>query len=88
MKKIVYSSKAKKDIKRFQNDSKRLKELTEVLTQLACGLQLPERYKVHELLGEYKGCLECHIEGDFLLIWMDDDCLKIVRVGSHSTLFK
>ncbi|MEA4949325.1 MAG: type II toxin-antitoxin system YafQ family toxin [Petrimonas sp.] len=24
--------------------------------------------KSHKLTGQYKGCLKCHIEGDFLLI--------------------
>jgi mRNA interferase YafQ len=42
------------------------------------------------LLGEYKGCMECHIEGDFLLIWIDEetDTIELVRLGSHSELFK
>ena len=25
------------------------------------------------LIGQYQGCLECHIEGDLLLIWQQDD---------------
>lgn len=30
---------------------------------------------------------ECHVKDDFLLVWIDDDCIKVVRVGSHSELF-
>ncbi|MEG1523266.1 MAG: type II toxin-antitoxin system YafQ family toxin, partial [Bacteroidales bacterium] len=32
---------------------------------------------------------ECHIEGDFLLIWLDEknDFIDILRLGSHSELF-
>ena len=47
-------------------------------------------YRPHMLLGEYKGCMECHIEGDFLLIWIDEetDTIQLVRLGSHSELFK
>jgi len=28
------------------------------------------------LHGEYVGCIECHIEGDYLLIWYD----KLLRM--------
>jgi mRNA interferase YafQ len=51
---------------------------------------LPEIYKKHELKGKYKGCLECHIDGDFLLIWIDEknNIIELVRLGSHSELFE
>ena len=44
----------------------------------------------HPLSGKYKGCLECHINGDFLLIWYDknSDIIELVRLGSHSELFR
>lgn len=50
----------------------------------------PEKLKSHKLTGQYKGCLKCHIEGDFLLIWIDEggDFIEIIRIGSHSELFK
>ena len=34
--------------------------------------------------------MECHIESDFLLIWMDEEegIVELVRLGSHSELFK
>ena len=42
------------------------------------------------LTGNYAGFMECHIEGDFLLIWFDHETVQIdlVRFGSHSELFK
>jgi mRNA interferase YafQ len=51
---------------------------------------LPEKYCVHSLIGNYDGCLECHIEGDFLLIWYDEssNTIALFRLGSHSELFK
>ena len=41
------------------------------------------------LTGNYAGHMECHIEGDFLLIWFDPDTdeINLVRLGSHSELF-
>ena len=52
-------------------------------------LKIPESFKPHKLLGQYKGCIECHIEGDFLLIWIDEEnnFIDIIRLGSHSELF-
>lgn len=42
------------------------------------------------LTGNYAGCMECHIDGDFLLIWIDEaeNTIGILRLGSHSELFK
>ena len=39
------------------------------------------------LSGDYKGCMECHVENDLLLIWIDGDIINLVRIGSHSELF-
>jgi len=87
MRRIVFTKRAKKDMKRLQGDLKKIDLLTDVLFKLANSEVLDATYHVHELKGEYIGCLECHIQGDFLLIWMDDDAIKIIRVGSHSELF-
>lgn len=52
-------------------------------------IPIPAEYDPHMLTGEYKGYMECHIEGDFLLIWFDPDTdeIGLVRLGSHSELF-
>jgi mRNA interferase YafQ len=53
-------------------------------------IPIPPEYRPHLLQGEYKGCMECHIQGDYLLIWFDEenDVIELVRLGSHSELFK
>jgi len=48
---------------------------------------IPKQYKPHMLTGNYSDNMECHIENDFLLIWIDKDIIKLVRLGSHSELF-
>ena len=90
MKEIRYSSKAKKDLKRYRNNLVLMAKLFEVLILLARDVALPPKYKAHKLIGTYKGCLECHIENDFLLIWIDDtkNIIEVVRLGSHSELFE
>lgn len=90
MKELRYTRQFKKDLKRFLNQPKKLEELKIVLDMLRNETPLPEKYQQHPLKGEYSGCLECHIEGDFLLIWYDEesDTLALFRLGSHSELFK
>lgn len=90
MKELRYTRQFKKDLKRFLNQPKKLKELNIVLDMLRNEITLPEKYLLHILKGEYSGCLECHIESDFLLVWYDEesDTIALLRLGSHSELFK
>ncbi len=90
MKELRYTSQYKKDLKRYLNQPKKLKALNEVLDMLKKEIPLPEKYRQHWLQGEYTGCLECHIEGDFLLVWYDEqnNTIALFRLGSHSELFK
>lgn len=90
MKELRYTSQFKKDVKRFLNQPKKLQALNNVLDLLRNEVPLPEKYCEHPLRGEYAGCLECHIEGDFLLIWFNENSnvIALLRLGSHSELFK
>ena len=52
---------------------------------------MAEKYRDHDLTGNYWGCRECHIEPDWLLVYevLDDILvLMLYRVGSHSELFR
>lgn len=90
MKELRYTSQFKKDIKRYLNQPGKLEELKNVLEMLRNEIPLPGKYRQHSLKGEYTGCLECHIEGDFLLIWFDEEnnVIALFRLGSHSELFR
>jgi mRNA interferase YafQ len=61
----------------------------EVMALLFLGNPLPPEYLDHELKGsEWEGARECHIGGDFLLVYEDtDDLITFVDLGSHSELF-
>ena len=53
---------------------------------------LPPEWLDHPLTGDWVGHRECHIGGDFLLIYRLDDSGKsglvvFVRSGTHSELF-
>ncbi len=57
---------------------------------LANEIPLPKKYRAHALKGIYAGYTECHIQGDFLLIWIDknSNTIALLRLGTHSELFK
>jgi len=79
----------KKDYKKLNNKDKELVKNT--IKLLANGEKLPQEFKEHKLIGNYLGCKECHIKPDLLLIYrINNDILELalVRVGSHSNLFK
>lgn len=60
-----------------------------VLQLVANDGPLGAEWRDHTLVGDWQGHRECHIGGDFLLIYRrDDDLLVLVRVGTHSELFK
>ena len=67
-----------------------MQELQKVIDKLKNEQPLDEKYRMHPLKGDYVGCWECHIEGDFLLIWFDEEnqTIALFRLGSHSELFK
>ena len=50
---------------------------------------LPPESKDHALNGEYIGFREFHLGGDLLVIYMiENNILRMARIGSHSQLFK
>jgi mRNA interferase YafQ len=70
-------------------DMKRLKEAM-ALPVVIDGAMPPERLD-HPLTGDWAGYRECHIGGDFLLIYELDDAGKhgevvFVRAGTHAEL--
>ena len=90
MKRLKPSTQYKRDYKRFRNQPEKVSKLFKILELLKNEQPIPEENRPHMLKGEYAGYMECHIEGDFLLIWFDPntDIIDLVRLGSHSELFK
>lgn len=89
MKRIFPSSQYKKDYKRYRHQGGKLERLGQIIDMLVNEQPIPASFKPHMLQGQYKGCMECHIQGDFLLVWFDPrrDVIELVRLGTHSELF-
>ena len=87
---IILSNQFKKDLKLATKRGYNLNLLDAVVTRLAAGESLPEKNRDHELVGDYIGFRECHIQPDWLLIYKIDGnelILFLSRTGTHSDLF-
>lgn len=86
---LKYTGQFKKDLKRYKHDAVKIEHLQVVLSHLEENGIVSQAYKPHMLKGNYEGFMECHVENDFLLIWIDDTNfeIRLARLGSHSELF-
>lgn len=90
MKKLRPTTQFKKDLKRIRNNPKKSTALLNILKMLENETPIPDIFRPHMLTGDYTGCMECHIQGDFLLIWFDENTgdIDLLRIGLHSELFE
>ena len=87
---IKYQTAFKKDYKKIVRRGYDVRLLEKVIGLLADQKPLPEKYRDHNLAGNYAGCRECHITPDWLLIYevnRNELILYLTRTGSHSDLF-
>lgn len=89
---LKYTSEFKKNYKKIKKQGKDVEKLKIVVSKLANGLELEEKYKNHMLTNSkyYKNCGECHNEPDWLLVYQYIDnelILVLVATGSHSEVF-
>ena len=89
---IIPTSIYKKELKKYKKQPKKFDKI-EKIVQILIGKGsdgIPFDRNPHLLTGNYKGCMECHIEPDLLLIWKQYEEEKLItlnRVGTHSELF-
>ena len=87
---IVPSNQFKKDLKLAHKRGLDLSKLSNVISTLANGEPLEQKFNDHPLIGDYNGFRECHIAPDWLLVYKIDNgklLLFLARTGSHSDLF-
>ncbi|MCH7531689.1 MAG: type II toxin-antitoxin system YafQ family toxin [Gemmatimonadetes bacterium] len=78
----------KKDWRRCETRGLEMRLLREIMETLIRGDELDPLRRVHALRGEFHDCTECHVGGDWLLIWRaTDEEIVFVRTGTHDDLF-
>lgn len=89
MLKISSRTKFKKELKLQEKRGKDIKIFLEVAKKLANEEPLETKYRNHVLKGNFKDRWECHLEPDWLLVYVKSDTEIIFeRTGTHSDLFK
>jgi mRNA interferase YafQ len=84
-----FTKQFKKDLKRVQKRGKNPEKLKTVMSTLIDEKILDEQHRDHNLVGNYRGRRECHIEPDWLLIYkLEGNEIIFERTGSHADLFK
>ncbi len=85
MREIYWENQFKKDYKKIKKQGKDLEKLKKVVTLLAEGKALPKKYEDHPLHGNLNNYRDCHIQGDWVLLYkIDGNKLILSRTGSHA----
>ena len=87
---LVLTGKFKKGLKLAKKRGLNIKLLDDIVEKLLNGVPLDEKNRDHELKGKFAGFRECHIQPDWLLIYLIENdvlTLTLVDTGTHSDLF-
>ena len=83
---IIQTTQFKKDYKKLMKQEKDVNLLKPVISTLQLQKPLDKKYKDHPLHHNWAGFRECHIEGDWVLIYKANDqelTLILSRTGNH-----
>ena len=84
----IYTKQFKRDIKRMKKRGENIEKLKIIIRSIIAEEVLDTIHRDHKLIGNWKGRRECHIESDWLLVYMlESDKVVFERTGTHSDLF-
>jgi mRNA interferase YafQ len=79
----------KKDYQKLKLSDTQYAKYIKYLSLLLEGKALPLEARNHTLIGNYSGFKEFHISVDILVVYyIEDDIIRLTRIGTHSQLFK
>ena len=88
---LIKTSRFKAGVKLARKRGLDISLLEEVIEKLRLDQPLEARHHNHELTGNFKGVWECHIQPDWLLLYLKDNgvlVLTLVDTGTHGDIFK
>jgi mRNA interferase YafQ len=86
----IYTKLFRKQLKLMGKRGENLDKLGEVMEMIINEQPLPPERHNHPLHGKWEGSFDCHIQGDWVLIYEIDSAARTVtfyRTGSHADLF-
>lgn len=87
---VSYTKRFKKNVEQCRKRGLQMERLKTALDILIETGSLPKEYRPHKLSGNLDSQWECHIQGDWLMTWEQNDnelTLLMLATGSHSDLF-
>ena len=64
---------------------KNMDKIFDIMALLIWAEPLPERCHEHKLSGDYEGLTDCHIEGDWVMLYRkSDEKVVFYYTGTHS----
>ena len=85
---LVPKTQVRKDVRRLSSSGLSSQKLVDVIKTLQEGKSLDAKHRDHALTGPWKHFRECHLQGDWLLIYQKTETeLILVRTGFPSALF-
>ncbi len=87
---VKYSGKFKKGLKLAVRRGLDISLLENVVEKIRNGIPLEERHKDHPLKGRMLKYRECHIQPDWLLVYLIEEdilVLTLIATGTHADLF-
>ena len=85
----IYTTRFRKQFKLMKKRGMEMDKLVQVMDMIINEEPLPPNYHNHPLHGEWEGIFDCHIQGDWVLIYEPDQQSRTVafhRTGTHSDL--
>lgn len=87
---IIYTTRFRRSFKKCIKRGLNPADFEQAVRLLQASGKLPAEYRPHKLSGKYSGYWECHLQPDWLLIWLQDDhqlILQLIDTGIHADLF-
>ncbi len=88
---LILSGRFKKSLKSAKKRGLDISLLDSIVEKLLHGIPLDKKFRDHPLKGKLSGFRECHIQPDWLLIYLIEDdilTLTLVDTGTHADLFQ
>ena len=86
-----YTNRIKKQLKTLEKRGYNMDLFKEVVEMLLDGKPLPPKHRDHPLRGNKRGYRDCHIQGDWVLVYkIDKGILTLIlsETGTHSDIFE
>lgn len=87
---LILTGKFKKGLRLAKKRGLNISLLEDIVERLLHKIPLETKNKDHALSGNYKGYRECHIQPDWLLIYLIENdilTLTLIDTGTHADLF-